>query len=83
MLIFSGVKKIHVCAPSNAAVDEILARISQRGIIGVTKETEVMRKMILRLAAFEYDSDSLINQFTLDTRLKEVLNDAKEYELKE
>jgi len=83
MLVFSGVKKIHVCAPSNAAVDEILARISSKGIIGVTKDVEDLKKMILRLAAFEYDSSSLINQFTLDSRLKEVLNDAKEYELKE
>ena len=29
MLIGSGARKIHICAPSNAAVDEILARLSQ------------------------------------------------------
>ena len=83
MLIFSGVKKIHVCAPSNAAVDEILNRISSKGITGVTKQTEDLKKMILRVGIVEYEPSSQIYQYTIDVRLKEVLNDAKEHELKE
>ena len=34
MLLSCGVKKIMVCAPSNAAVDEVISRISSRGFIG-------------------------------------------------
>ena len=83
MLVFSGIKKIHVCAPSNAAVDEILSRISSKGIIGVTKEPDDLKKILLRVASFDYDDSSQISQYTLDVRLKEVLNDAKEYELRE
>ena len=37
MLVSSGAQKVHVCAPSNAAVDEILARLSGQGLTGVTK----------------------------------------------
>ena len=37
MLIAAGCKKIHVCAPSNAAVDEILYRLSTKGLTGITK----------------------------------------------
>lgn len=29
-------KKVHVCAPSNAAIDEILSRINAKGLPGVT-----------------------------------------------
>jgi len=35
MLIESGVEKILVCAPSNAAIDEVVSRIHSRGLIGV------------------------------------------------
>lgn len=34
MLISSGVEKILVCAPSNAAIDEVLTRIHNRGLVG-------------------------------------------------
>lgn len=30
--------KIHVCAPSNCAVDEILARVKDRGLTGLTND---------------------------------------------
>ena len=83
MLVYSGVKKVHVCAPSNAAVDEILTRVSSKGLIEVTKEANDLKKLLLRVGAFEYEPSPLIKQHTLDVRLKEVLNDAKEYELRE
>ena len=34
MLLSSGVDKILVCAPSNAAIDEIILRICVKGLIG-------------------------------------------------
>jgi len=34
VLYNSSKKKIMVCAPSNAAIDEIVARISTKGLIG-------------------------------------------------
>jgi superfamily I DNA and/or RNA helicase len=34
MLLTSGVKKLLICAPSNAAVDEIISRLSNTGLIG-------------------------------------------------
>ena len=34
MLLSCGIKKIMVCAPSNAAIDEIIYRISTKGFIG-------------------------------------------------
>lgn len=55
MLIFSGVQKIHVCAPSNAAVDEILARISGRGLQNVTSDPNELKKILLRIGANEYE----------------------------
>ena len=35
MLLAAGVEKIMVCAPSNAAIDEIITRVSVRGLVGV------------------------------------------------
>jgi ABC-type sugar transport system substrate-binding protein len=34
LLIASGVDKILVCAPSNAAIDEIVTRLSSKGLLG-------------------------------------------------
>lgn len=82
MLISSGVGKIHVCAPSNAAIDEILTRMSGKGLIGCEKEVD-MKKMLLRLGAMEYEPSLIVKQHTLDMRLQESLYEAKIYEVKE
>ena len=82
MLIGSGVRKIHVCAPSNAAVDEILARVSQRGLMGSEKEVD-MKKMLLRIGAMEYEPSPTVRQHTLDVRLQESLREARIHEAKE
>lgn len=42
-----------------------------------------MKKLLLRIGAFEYEPSPLVQQHTLDVRLKEVLNDAKEFEYRE
>jgi len=80
------VSKIHVCAPSNSAVDEILSRLACKGLLGVTSTDNKngdMKKYLLRIGAVEYEASESIKAHTLDTRLQETLNDAKVYELKE
>jgi len=34
MLITAGVQRIHLCTPSNKAVDEIITRFSEKGFKG-------------------------------------------------
>jgi hypothetical protein len=77
MLLAAGVTKIHVCAPSNAAVDEILSRCSTKGLIGVSSDQKELKGALLRIGATEHDPAPQIRQHTLDIRLAEVLNDAR------
>jgi superfamily I DNA and/or RNA helicase len=88
MLLSSDVKKILVCAPSNAAIDEIIARISVKGFIGepdpncleadsILSEGSTADGMLLRLGSVEYDPGPDVRRHTLDARLVEVLNGNK------
>lgn len=88
MLLSSGVKKIMVCAPSNAAIDEIISRISSRGFLGapdkniydqdsILAEGASADGMLLRIGAVEYDPGPEVRRHTLDERLTEVLNGKK------
>ena len=83
MLLSSGVNKIHVCAPSNAAVDEILARLSVNGIHGVSNCEDDLKRILLRIGAMEYEPAPAVKIHTLDERLRETLHDARVYELRE
>jgi superfamily I DNA and/or RNA helicase len=94
MLLSSDVKKILVCAPSNAAVDEIVSRLSTRGFIGepdpdslypdsILSDGSSADGVLLRLGAVEYDPSPDVRRHTLDERLIEVLNGNKAFELKE
>jgi hypothetical protein len=61
MLISSGVKKILICAPSNAAIDEIISRVAERGWIG--NKLNVMPKLddaLLRLGSMEYEPSKIV-----------------------
>ena len=50
-MIFDSCKgKILVCTPSNKAVDEILTRLSLKGLLG----TDVEYKDLLRVGSSEY-----------------------------
>ena len=60
MLIGSGARKVHVCAPSNAAVDEVLARLSTNGLIGVTTEREELKKYLLRIGSMDYEPQECV-----------------------
>lgn len=73
MLLFSGVQKIHVCAPSNMAVDEIVRRVSEKGLIGVTRDNAELKKLLLRIGAPSYKPVPKVMQHTLDERLNEKL----------
>ena len=83
MLLSSGINKIHVCAPSNAAVDEILARLSVNGVHGFTHCEDDLKRTLLRIGAMEYEPAPAVKIHTLDERLRETLHDARVYELRE
>lgn len=44
-MAISGGLKIQVCAPSNAAIDEILTRINAKGLIGLQIKRDIKRKV--------------------------------------
>ena len=61
-------KSIHVCAPSNCAVDEILSRIRIRGLVGITEDHNELKQFILRVGAPEYEAPEQIQEYTLEDR---------------
>lgn len=88
MLLTSGVGKILVCGPSNAAVDEIITRLSTKGLIrpkelpqGV-EFPERMAKMIVRLGSMEYEPSPVVKKHTLDERMISDLYYERMYDLK-
>ena len=84
MLMGAGVKKILICAPSNAAVDEIITRVSQRGFVGVnTNDTDgKIEDMMLRIGSMEYEPSPIVKRHTLDERTSQALYGGKIYDLK-
>jgi len=62
-LIRKGAGRIHVCAPSNAAVDEIMVRL--------TKEEYGLNldEMLLRVGAPEHEPVKQIKRYFLDDKL--------------
>ena len=83
MLLASGARKIHVCAPSNAAVDEILTRLSLHGLTGITKDPESLKAYFLRIGSLDYEPNENVRRHLLDTRLTEQLTNERVYNLKE
>lgn len=92
MLLSSDVKKIMVCAPSNAAIDEIISRISVGGFLGSPGEQAVdsileegfsADGMLVRLGALEYEPSPAVKKHTLDERLQETMNGNKASELRQ
>lgn len=69
MILYTDPKaKIHVCAPSNAAVDEILSRIGNKGLIGF--ENEDLTSMLLRVGALKHNPDPAMKRFSLDEKIR-------------
>ena len=60
--------KVQVCAPSNCAVDEILTRVKDRGLVGLTSEVEKLKQLVVRVGAPEYVPFEHIKDFTLQAR---------------
>jgi hypothetical protein len=83
MLISSGCKKIVVCAPSNAAVDEIILRFDQKGFVGKSDsfqgEPESQADgLMVRIGAMEHDPVEAVKRHSLDERLSEQMQGKKE-----
>ena len=89
MLLYSGVRKILICTPSNAAIDEVLRRLSNPDeILAKTQHNDTdLTKLLLRIGASEYKPDSELLKYTLDYKVKVLSGEMKleqltqEYEL--
>tara|TARA_B110000305_G_C19051027_1_gene452659 strand:+ start:164 stop:481 length:318 start_codon:yes stop_codon:yes gene_type:complete len=63
-------KKILVCAPSNAAIDEIVTRlISKGGLFGQNEEDSQAK--VLRIGSFDYEPSKIVKKVTFDTKFVE------------
>jgi len=83
MLLTSGVKRLHICAPSNAAADEIITRLSVKGLVGQSTligsesgELLDIESVLIRLGSMEYEPSPVVKRHTMDELLdKEVLRE--------
>lgn len=60
-------RQILVCAPSNAAIDEIVSRISKDKYSTYTKDK------ILRVGAMDYEPSPDVKMHTLDYKLEKAI----------
>jgi hypothetical protein len=73
-MIFNSCKrKILICTPSNKAVDEILTRLSAKGLLG----TEMEDKDLIRVGSSEYQAEETIKKHSLDQRVNRVIKEKK------
>jgi len=78
MLIHAGIEKILICTPSNAAVDEVLRRLSNPDeILAKTQPKLDLVKQLLRIGATEYKPDSELLKYTLDEKVRLLSGEAK------
>jgi len=71
-------KKIHLCAPSNSAVDEILLRIMNKGLIGIPNDK--LQQMIIRVGASNYKAPDDLKSLDIKSKIQKFAN--KEAELR-
>ena len=80
MLADAGIKRIHLCTPSNKAVDEIISRLSQNGFIGEHTSTDFSKidliENLLRVGSCEYEASPVIKKHSLDVRINNCLKPA-------
>ena len=70
-------KKILVCAPSNAAIDEIVTRlISKGGLFGQNEEDS--QQKVLRIGSFDYEPSKIVKKVTFDTKFMEASRSSSE-----
>ena len=60
-------RKILVCAPSNAAIDEIVTRICKDKMSTLTKEK------VLRVGAMDYEPNSDVKENSLDYKMEKAI----------
>ena len=60
-------KKILVCAPSNAAIDEIVTRIISKGGLLGQNEHESIEKVV-RIGSMDYEPSKIVQQVIFDQR---------------
>jgi len=73
-MLFSCVKsrKILVCAPSNAAIDEIVTRlITKGGLLGYSEEES--KRNVLRIGALEYEPSQIVKDVMFETKFQQHL----------
>ena len=59
-------KKILVCAPSNAAIDEIVTRLVSKGLLGSNTLDTVVKT--LRIGAMEHEPNKYVSQVLYDNK---------------
>ena len=58
-------KKVLVCAPSNAAIDEIVTRIiSKGGLFGQTEQESIDK--VVRIGSMDYEPSKIVQQVIFD-----------------
>lgn len=94
MLLSCGVQRVLVCAPSNAAVDEVVSRLSTQGFIGTAEkgdedsilngdpETQA-EGLLLRIGSLDYEPSPAVLRHTLDERLAETMAGNRERQLQD
>jgi len=90
MLLNSKIKKLVLCAPSNAAIDEIITRLATRGLMGSpkifskdekVKDSLEISRIMVRLGAMEYEPSPVVKAYTVDSRVESELLRSKIYSL--
>lgn len=70
MLMACGIKKLLLCAPSNAALDEVVQRITQKKLLGVSN---FVTSDLVRVGAIEYEPLPCVKVHTLDDLVDKML----------
>ncbi len=61
-----------ICAPSNAAIDEIIVRIQERGLYGENGET--VKPKIVRVGILDGEPHELVKQCALENLAQKEMN---------
>lgn len=61
--------KIQVCAPSDTAIDHILTRIYESGLVGTSKD--MFNEFFVRVSSVNSEVNSFIKPFTLREKCRQ------------
>jgi hypothetical protein len=79
MFLAAGARRIHICAPSNAAIEELMLRLSKLKC----SSGPSLKNFLLRLAASDHESPASLREYELEERLKVVMREGEEHTLKD